>query len=45
VDAVVAAEGRDPIMLDKRERLDMSDLVRDWLFDDGQGRGTRSGLP
>jgi hypothetical protein len=45
VDAVLIAEGEDPALFDRRLRLELSDVVRDWLFDDGQGRGSRSGLP
>ena len=45
VDAVVVAEGLDPTALDKRSRDQLADLVRDWLFDNGEGRGTKSGLP
>jgi hypothetical protein len=45
VDAVLVAEGEDPSFFDKRMRSDLSDVVRDWLFGDGQGKGTKSGLP
>ena len=45
VDAVLLAEGDDPAFYDKRVRLDLSEVVRDWLFDEGQGKGSKSGLP
>jgi hypothetical protein len=45
VDAVLLAEGREPLCLTKAERQALVDVVRDWLFDDGRGRGTKSGLP
>jgi hypothetical protein len=45
VDALLIAEGSNPTLLDKRERHELSEVVRDWLFDDGRGRGTKSGLP
>jgi hypothetical protein len=31
VDAVVVAEGLDPILLDKRARRDLTEVVRKWL--------------
>jgi hypothetical protein len=45
VDAVLAAEGFDPALIDKRHRLALREVVCDWLFDDGQGCGAKSGLP
>jgi hypothetical protein len=45
VDAVLIAEGRDPSLLDKQERHELREVVRDWLFDDERGRGAKSGLP
>jgi hypothetical protein len=42
---VLRAEGRDPILVDKEERHELREVVREWLFDDGQGRGSKSGLP
>ena len=45
VDAVLRAEGLAPTSLDKHARVALSDVVRDWLFDEGRGKGTRSGLP
>ena len=45
VDAVLVAEGLDPTYFDKHEREEITAMVRDWLFDDGKGRGTKSGLP
>jgi hypothetical protein len=45
VDAVLRAEGMDPASADKQSRLSLSELVRDWFIDEGQGTGTRSGLP
>ena len=44
VDAVVVAEGRDPVMVSSDERGPMLETVNDWMFD-GCGRGTVSGLP
>jgi hypothetical protein len=45
VDAVLVADGEDPSLFDKRMRSELSDVVRDWLFDDGRGKGSKSGLP
>jgi hypothetical protein len=45
VDAVLIAEGMDPSLADKHARSELRDVVRDWLFDDGRGRGSKSGLP
>jgi hypothetical protein len=45
VDAVLTAEGLDPFLTDKAVRQELREVVCDWLFDDGQGRGTKSGLP
>ena len=45
VDAVLVAEGLEPDLFDKGRRRELSDLVRDWLFDDGRGKGSKSGLP
>jgi hypothetical protein len=45
LDAVFVAEGNDPTVLDKGERDQLRQVVADWLFDDGTGRGTKSGLP
>lgn len=45
VDAVLVAEGRDPALCDKETREYLSEAVRAWLFDEGQGKGTKSGLP
>jgi hypothetical protein len=45
VDAVLLADGDDPGLTDKRIRAELSDVVRDWLFDDDRGKGTKSGLP
>lgn len=45
VDAVLRAEGREPAVVDKNHRSQLCDLARDWLFDDGNGRGSRSCLP
>jgi hypothetical protein len=42
LNSVLAAEGGNP---DKREREELLGVIRDWLFDDGIGRGTKSGLP
>jgi hypothetical protein len=45
VDAVLRAEGDDPATYDRHARADLTAVVADWLFDDGTGKGTRSGLP
>jgi hypothetical protein len=46
VDAVLIAEGHpNPALLDKHERHELCEVVRDWLYDDGKGRGAKSGLP
>jgi hypothetical protein len=41
---VLTAEGRNLLAVDARERRDLEEFVRAWLFDDG-GKGARSGLP
>ena len=45
VDAVLVAEGCDPGLVSSDERRPLLETVNDWLFDDGDGRGTMSGLP
>jgi hypothetical protein len=45
VDAVLRAEGFDPSLADKRAKRQLTEVVRDWLFDGGRGKGTGSGLP
>jgi hypothetical protein len=45
VDAVLRAEGRESSLVDTNHRGQLCDLARDWLFDEGKGRGARSGLP
>jgi len=45
VDAVLLGEGLDPTLIDKQQRHELVEVVRDWLFDAGRGRGTKSGLP
>lgn len=45
VDAVLLAEGYSLSTVDKHERQFLRERVSDWLFDDGRGRGTKSGLP
>jgi len=45
VDAVLVAEGEDLSLFDKQMRSDLSDVVRDWLFDEGRGKESKSGLP
>lgn len=39
VDAVLQAEGLDPSLCDERTRLDLSDVVRAWLFDERRREG------
>ena len=45
VDAVLRAEGDDPVTYDRHARADLTAIIEDWLFDDGSGKGSRSGLP
>jgi len=46
VDAVLLADGhQNPSLCDKQTRLYLSELVREWLFDEGRGKGSKSGLP
>jgi hypothetical protein len=45
VAAILIADGYDPILADKQVRRWVSEAVRDWIFDDGHGKGTKSGLP
>jgi hypothetical protein len=45
VDAILIADGIDPVLCDKQIRRWVDEAVRDWIFDDGFGKGTRSGLP
>jgi len=44
VDAVLIAEGVDPGSVDVRTRRELEETVRQWLYDDGVGKGTKSGL-
>jgi hypothetical protein len=44
VDAVLLAEGLNPNAIEKQARAALTDVVRDWLFDEGRGKGTKSGL-
>jgi hypothetical protein len=45
VDAVLVAEERDPNLIPKEERRPLLEIVTDWLYDDGHGRGSMSDLP
>ena len=45
LDAVLVANGGGPAIMDARARNQLRDVVCDWLFDQGRGRGTQSGLP
>jgi hypothetical protein len=46
LDAVLRAEGAQrPELMDKHDRALLLDVVRTWLFDDGEGRSAKSGLP
>jgi hypothetical protein len=45
VEAVLEAQGFEPHLVSKEHRSGVADIVRDWLFDDGLGRGSKSGLP
>lgn len=44
VDAVLVAEGLNPVTADSGQRAQIKAIVYDWLFDP-YGRGARSGLP
>ena len=44
VEAVLVAEGLDPVMVDRHQRARLIDVVDDRLFAPS-GRGHRSGLP
>jgi hypothetical protein len=45
LDAVVLADGESPSALDRQARLALAELIEAWLFDEGRGKGTQSGLP
>jgi len=45
VDGVLAAEGIELPLADKEARRQVREVICDWLFDEGRGRGTKSGLP
>src|SRR3954451_8300085 len=45
VDAILIADGQDPTLWAKEIRRWVNDAVHDWIFDEGRGRGTASGLP
>jgi hypothetical protein len=45
VDAVLAAEGIEPQLAEEERRRQVREVICDWLFDEGRGRGTKSGLP
>jgi hypothetical protein len=45
VEAILIAEGYDPILADQQVRRWVSEAVRKWIFDDGRRKGTTSGLP
>jgi hypothetical protein len=45
VDAILVAEGFDPILCDKQVKRWVTESVRDWIFDEGRGKGSASGLP
>lgn len=44
VDAILIAEGVDPDLGGQTKRW-VSDAVRDWIFDEGHGKGSASGRP
>ncbi len=44
VDAVLIAEGLDPVKCSRATRAQLAAVVDGWLFDP-HGRGARSGLP
>jgi hypothetical protein len=45
VDAVLLAEGRNPDLILREDRRPLLEIVTDWLYDDGRGRGSMSDLP
>jgi hypothetical protein len=45
VDAILIADGIDPVLCERQIREWVDEAVRDWVFDGGSGKGTRSGLP
>ena len=46
VDAVLVGDGLPPAELCEQRLVSMvTEILREWVFDDGQGKGTRSGLP
>ena len=45
VHAILVAEGFDPILCDKQVKRWVTESVRDWIFDEGRGKGSASGLP
>jgi hypothetical protein len=45
VDAVLIAEEHDPNLVLKEQRRPMLEIVTNWLYDDGHGRGSMSDLP
>ena len=45
VNAVVVAEGLNPELMEKATRRELVAIVTDWVYDNGHGRGTLSGLP
>ena len=45
VDAVLVAEGLDAMLCDNHTRGYLGEKVRDWLFDERRGKGSKSGLP
>ena len=45
VAAILIADGEDPVLASKQVKQWVSEAVRDWIFDEGRGKGTASGLP
>ena len=46
LDAVLIADGyTSPTLMDKHDRQPLLEVIHDWLFDAGRGRGTKSNLP
>jgi hypothetical protein len=45
VNAILIAEGIHPVLAHKEVKGCVTEAVRDWIFDDGRGRGTAFGLP
>ncbi|HEU4673195.1 MAG TPA: hypothetical protein VFS32_09875 [Candidatus Limnocylindrales bacterium] len=45
VDLILASEGLDPDDYGRSGRRELAHLVGEWVFDEGHGKGSASGLP